>query len=273
MLGLYDYEPSARVRRQAMRMQTRALRRSGAAGRQVLRDIDTYLVGINKWYSANRPDARPFDRGDIYAFNAIKGQFLGEGGGQEVENAMFYDAARDRFGARRGARVYEDLRAAQRPETSTTTSRRARHQTRVPVRRPRGMVRLDNGSFRDRRRRAAGPGRGAASVAPPTEASNTLLVAGDRSAAGTPIFVGGPQIGYNYPGLTLEMGLYGPSIRWRGSTSAPFPGYALIGRTDGFAWMITGGLRRTSSTPTPSGSAAARARATSTAASAAGWSA
>jgi acyl-homoserine lactone acylase PvdQ len=239
VLGLYDYEPSARVRRQAVRQQTRALRRSGAAGRQVLRDIDTFLVGINKWYAENRPDARPFDRGDIYAFNAIKGQFLGEGGGQEVENAMFYDAARDRFGARRGAQVYEDLKQRNDPETSVTTSRRAAVQTRVPVRRPRGMVRLEQGSFRTAGVELPDQGEAAAAVAAPTEASNTLLVAGDRSAAGTPIFVGGPQIGFNYPGLTLEMGLYGPNIRWRGSTSVPFPGYALIGRTDDFAWMIT----------------------------------
>ena len=152
---------------------------------------------------------------------------------------MFYDAARDRFGARRGARVYEDLRQRNDPETSTTTSRRARHQTRVPVRRPRGMVRLEAGSFRTAGVELPDQDEASASVARPTEASNTLLVAGDRSANGRPIFVGGPQIGYNYPGLTLEMGLYGPSIRWRGSTSAPFPGYALIGRTDDFAWMIT----------------------------------
>jgi acyl-homoserine lactone acylase PvdQ len=51
--------------------------------------------------------------------------------------------------------------------------------------------------------------------------------------------VGGPQIGYNYPGLTLEMGLYGPSIRARGATSAPFPGYMLIGRGERFAWTLT----------------------------------
>jgi acyl-homoserine lactone acylase PvdQ len=239
VLGLYDYEPSARVRREVIRQQTRALRRSGRGGRQVLRDIDTFLVGINRWYSANRPDARRFDRGDIYAFNAIKGQFLGQGGGQEVENAMFYDAARDRFGARRGARVYEDLRQRNDPETSTTTRRRARFQTNVPVRRPRGMVRLQNGSFRSAGVRLPDQDEASAAAAPPSEASNTLLVAGDRSAAGRPIFVGGPQIGYNYPGLTLEMGLYGPRIRWRGSTSAPFPGYALIGRTDDFAWMLT----------------------------------
>jgi acyl-homoserine lactone acylase PvdQ len=239
VLDLYDYEPTARVRREVIRRQTRALRRSGADGRQVLRDIDTYLVGINRWYSANLPDARPWDRGDIYAVNAIKGQFLGEGGGQEVANANFYDAARDRFGARRGAQVYEDLRQRNDPETSTTTSRRAPFQTNVPVRRPRGMVRLAAGSFRDAGVPLPDQGGAAAAASVPTEASNTLLVAGDRSANGRPIFVGGPQIGYNYPGLTLEMGVYGPSIRWRGSTSVPYPGYALIGRTDTFAWMIT----------------------------------
>ena len=83
--------------------------------------------------------------------------------------------------------------------------------------------------------------------------------------------VGGPQIGYNYPGLTMEMGLYGPTIRARGATSAPFPGYMLIGR--GGAVRLDADLRRraTSSTPTPSGSAAARARSTATRASAAGW--
>ena len=143
----------------SMRQQTRALRRSGTEGRRVLRDIDTYLAGINRWYSANRPDARAFDRGDIYALNAIKGQFLGQGGGQEVENALFYDAARDRFGARRGAQVYEDLRQRNDPETSTTTSRSARS----PDARP-GAPPARHGAARRRQlplggRRAAGPGR------------------------------------------------------------------------------------------------------------------
>ena len=73
-------------------------------------------------------------------------------------------------------------------------------------------MRLEQGSFRSagvdaaRRRRAA-----AAAAAARPKASNVLLVDGDRSATGTPIMVGGPQIGYNYPGLTMEIGLYGPT--------------------------------------------------------------
>jgi len=239
VLGLFQYRPTAKLRRQVTRQQDAALKAAGTAGRQVLRDIDTYLVGINKWYAANRPDARRFDRADIYALNAIKSQFLGEGGGEEVENALFYDAARDRFGRKRGSAVYEDLRQRNDPETATTTSRRARYQTNVSARRPRGLVELERGSFRSAGVELPGNDAAAAAIPAHTKASNTLLVSGARSATGTPIFVGGPQLGYNYPGLTLEMGLYGPHIRARGATSAPFPGYMLIGRTAQFAWMLT----------------------------------
>ena len=65
------------------------------------------------------------------------------------------------------------------------------------------------------------------------------MVAGKRSRSGHPLFVGGPQIGYFYPGLTLEMDLHGPGWSARGATSAPFPGYILIGRREDFVWTLT----------------------------------
>ena len=65
------------------------------------------------------------------------------------------------------------------------------------------------------------------------------MVAGKRSRSGHPLFVGGPQIGYFYPGLTLEMDLHGPGWTARGATSAPFPGYILIGRREDFVWTLT----------------------------------
>ena len=65
------------------------------------------------------------------------------------------------------------------------------------------------------------------------------MVAGKRSRTGHPLFVGGPQIGYFYPGLTLEMDLHGPGWAARGATTAPFPGYILIGRREDFVWTLT----------------------------------
>jgi acyl-homoserine lactone acylase PvdQ len=70
-------------------------------------------------------------------------------------------------------------------------------------------------------------------------ASNALLVSGKRSATHHPIMVAGPQIGYYYPGLTLEMDLQGPGISERGVTSVPFPGYIFIGRNQDSAWSLT----------------------------------
>ena len=51
--------------------------------------------------------------------------------------------------------------------------------------------------------------------------------------------VGGPQIGYFYPGLTYEIDMNAPGLKWRGATSAPFPGYLLIGRGEDFATTLT----------------------------------
>jgi acyl-homoserine lactone acylase PvdQ len=239
LLGLYTYEPSARVRAQVTRQHVAALNAAGSAGRKVLADIDTYLAGINKWYAENRPSARRFERADVFAVNAFKAQFLGQGGGQEVENALVLDAARGRFGARRGTQVYEDLRQRNDPGTSTTTSRRAPWQTDVSARRARGLVRLARGSFESSAIKLPGASASAAATPQRPKASNVLMVSGSRSATGTPIFAGGPQIGYNSPGLTTEIGLYGPTIRARGATAAPFPGYMLIGRDARAAWTLT----------------------------------
>jgi acyl-homoserine lactone acylase PvdQ len=247
VLGLFSYKPSRSVVAAATRRQTRAIRAQGADGRRLLRDIDTYLVGLNLWYSRNEPTAPKLTRTDIYALNAIKGQYLGQGGGEEVPNGLFLDAARQKLGDKRGTHAYEDLRGRYDPETATTTSHRFRYQTNVSVSHPRGLVRIANGSFRSSAVKLPGSTRAASAYAASTDhpvgayhqASNVLIASGKASQTGSPLFVGGPQIGYNFPGLTLEMGLYGPHIRVRGATSAPFPGYMLIGRGQNDAWTLT----------------------------------
>ena len=65
------------------------------------------------------------------------------------------------------------------------------------------------------------------------------MITKDKSATGNPLMVGGPQIGYFYPGLTYEIDMNAPGLKWRGATSAPFPGYLLIGRGEDFATTLT----------------------------------
>ena len=65
------------------------------------------------------------------------------------------------------------------------------------------------------------------------------MVSAKRSATGHPLFVAGPQIGYFYPGLTLEMDLKGPGIEARGAAMPGGPGDILIGRGQDHAWSLT----------------------------------
>src|SRR6185312_8414642 len=71
------------------------------------------------------------------------------------------------------------------------------------------------------------------------QASNELMIDSQHSDTGHPLLVGGPQIGYFYPGFTYEIDMHAPGLVWRGATSAPFPGYMLIGRGDDFATTLT----------------------------------
>ena len=94
------------------------------------------------------PTRGPFDRGDIYALNAIKAQFLGEGGGAGgPERAVPRRRARPLRRAR-GDRGLRGPAPAQRPgdvDDDAAAARRTRRN--VSGRRPRGLVRLEQGSF------------------------------------------------------------------------------------------------------------------------------
>jgi acyl-homoserine lactone acylase PvdQ len=229
--ALKSFKPSQQTIAEVAR-QTAALEAAGATGRAVLHDIDVYLQGINAYLKATHSLDAPFTRTDIYAFDALKDQFVGEGGGAQAPRAEFLSALIGRFGATKGRAIWNDLRESNDPEAPVSVPGQV--QLQPPPASTRGNVLLDAGSLSasaDRALRAARDGS--------THASNALLVSAARSAGGHPIMVAGPQIGYYYPGLTLEVDLEGPGISQRGATSAPFPGYVFIGRNQDSAWSLT----------------------------------
>lgn len=235
--GLKTFKPSAQTKRVVAR-QTMALRAAGADGRGVLHDLHVYLDGINA-YIRDHGDAlgpythvAPFALADIYAFNALKDQFVGEGGGQQAVNAEFLSALRRRLGSRRGTEVWNDLREARDPETPTSLPGVVHFQPAPKS--TSGNVILDPGSLSAGANHALAVQREFRGYA-----SNALLVSAKRSSTHHPIMVAGPQIGYFYPGLTLEVDLEGPGISQRGVTAAPFPGYVFIGRNQDSAWSLT----------------------------------
>ena len=233
LTSLRRFTPSAQTEGE-IAGQTRVLRSRGRRGRRLLRDIDVYVTGINAALRAGGTTARPWTRNDVYALNALKGQFLGQGGGDEARRTQFLTTLQARLGADRGRSVFDDLRQHDDPEQPATVEGRFPYAP-LPAATS-GNVLIDPGSLvRTPAARLAAP----AAAPEPAQASNVLMVDGKRSATGRPLMVGGPQIGFYYPGFTWEIDMHAPGLVWRGATSAPFPGYLLIGRGPDFATTLT----------------------------------
>jgi acyl-homoserine lactone acylase PvdQ len=233
-------------------------------------DLAEYVAGINAYIAQARSDpskmpaeyaaiGRPqgpddWKGTDTVATALVVGAILGVGGGGELASAQALLAARERFGARRGDRVWRDFRSADDPSAPTTV-RGARFP--YPRRRGarRGLALPDPGSVKVPAVQVAGTGTGADPVptapgAPPSgdpegpgaraaAMSNAILVSARESASGRPLAVFGPQTGYFAPQALMEQEVQAPGISARG---VAFPGvnlYVQIGHGRGYAWSAT----------------------------------
>jgi acyl-homoserine lactone acylase PvdQ len=228
--NLAGFTPTQQTEKEVAK-QTKALLATGAEGHAVLHDIDTYLQGMNAYQSAHSSTLK-FTRNDIYALNAIKDQFVGEGGGNQALNSVFLSSLKRHLGAKRGMKVWDDLREANDPEAPASVPGHVQFQPRPKS--LSGNVLLDPNSLT-----SAASDALAAQDRYRGHASNELMVSGARSATHHPIMVAGPQIGYYYPGLTTEVVENAPGIHQRGVTTAPFPGYIFIGRSQDQSWSLT----------------------------------
>ncbi len=234
--SLQGFEPSAATERFMASQVDRLVDEGGRAGRKVLTDTKDYVAGINAWYDANVPaPSRPpaFTVNDVEASAAAIGAVFGNGGGDEVRRSDFLARLQRRLGTRRGLAVWRDLAEADDPEAPTTVSRPFRYDTPAPRSAPGSPV-VDAGSI-------SPEGVSAARVRARARRgmSNALLLGAQRSKSGRPLAVMGPQVGYSYPGLLMELDLHGPGIDARG---AAFPGvslYVLLGRGPNYAWSAT----------------------------------
>ena len=142
--GLQTFRPSAQTEAYTA-TETKALKRQGKEGKAVLRDIDTYTSGINAYLAATASPNAPWTRNDVYAVNALKGQFVGQGGGREAADSMFLSGLQQQLGKGRGFQAFNDLRQFKNPRNVTTVKGRFPYG-HIPGKHP-GSVVLDNGSF------------------------------------------------------------------------------------------------------------------------------
>jgi acyl-homoserine lactone acylase PvdQ len=213
--------------------QLALIRSAGAKGRQLYDDVRSYVAGINAYYKQRNQGLRPWTMTDVIAVGSLLGANLGVGGGDEIRRSMFLNALALRLGGAGGFEAWRWL--AQKQESGAPVSVDGTFPYDTLTVPQHANVVLDDGSFQ--------PSGGGSPLAfqfhNPVAASNALLVAARRSATGHPLFVAGPQVGYTYPELLLELDLHGGGIDARG---ASFPGlsfYVLLGRGKDFAWSAT----------------------------------
>jgi acyl-homoserine lactone acylase PvdQ len=229
--SLRSFEPSARTERFIAR-QRRLVRQRGKRGRRVLWDVQAYVNGINAYNREAGNDIEPWTYTDVVAVTGLLGQVFGAGGGDEVRSSLLLAELRGRLGGAAGTAVWRDLRSANDPETSVTTRRRFPYVTDRGGRTPGSLV-VDPGSLSSSAAEAA-----RVTQAGRARASNAVLVGRRRSATGHPLAVMGPQLGYFYPQLFLEVDAHGGGIHVRGGALPGLP-YVLIGRARDYAWSAT----------------------------------
>ena len=199
--------------------------RASAKGRQLLKDVDAYIVGINAYIKDHGDYTPHWTRNDVIGIAALIGARFGVGGGGEAWTSQFLSALQAQLGAAKGRAVWNDLRSEQDPETPVSVD--GSFSAGAQPGDESGNVVLDAGSVK------------AAAEVRHANASNALLIATKRSKTGHPLAVMGPQVGYAFPELLTELDLHGGGIDARG---AAFPGisfYILLGRGKDYAWSAT----------------------------------
>jgi Penicillin amidase len=229
-----SFEPSGQTIR-FVASQENVLRRAGAKGRQVLRDLQDWVDGINA-YEASPEQSGPklphAKLSDAIAGFAFIGSIFGNGGGNEVANSDFLARLQRRLGRKAGTQVFRDLREVNDPEAPTTIGKAFPYDG-VPKGRTPGAIVIDPGSETSSEVAAA-----RATVASHHLASNFIIAGHKHSADGHPLAVMGPQLGYYYPEIVMQGDLHGGGIDARGII-APISPYVFIGRGRDFAWSLT----------------------------------
>jgi acyl-homoserine lactone acylase PvdQ len=131
----------------------------GAAGTQMVSDLNSYVAGINAYIAAakSNPTLMPFEYTaidktpqpwqptDVIATASLIGAIFGKGGGNEVQSALTEEAFVKHFGLKAGRAAWENFREADDPSAPTTVSKPFPYETDSPFA-PRGLAMPDPGS-------------------------------------------------------------------------------------------------------------------------------
>ena len=222
----------------------------GDEGEEIIADAQAYADGMNAYWVANDLNREPATVNDVVAVTALIGSIFGAGGGSEAVNAEFLSTLQNTLGDELGRQAWEDLMPSDDPEAPTTLEERFEYGA-LTGGAVTGSVVIDEGSVISLDPRDPAEGSAprlleqpvgfydAAGQPPVIKASNWLLVEPEESSNGTTLAVMGPQLGYYYPEIVMQMHLSGPGIEAQGAAVPGLAMYLLIGHTEDYAWSLT----------------------------------
>lgn len=242
------FVPSAAAE-QMVTDQVERIRTTLPEGEEIISDAQAYADGANAYLLAHPEVAlEPFTVNDVIATTAFIGSIFGAGGGGEAQNAEFLSQLQNRLGADQGRAVWDDLMQTNDPEAPTTIEEVFDYGTFTGGE-VSGSVVIDEGSIISLDPRNPEPGAGpglsdvgffdAAGDPPSRNASNWLTVRPEASASGNSLAVMGPQLGYYYPEIVMQIHLETPEWEAQGAAVPGLAHYILIGRTENYAWSLT----------------------------------
>jgi acyl-homoserine lactone acylase PvdQ len=234
---------------------TDAAARNPEVGPRVLADATAFVDGMNAYIAAARADPSllpaeypilgvtlaDWKLTDVVATSIAFATVIGfaNGGGDEHRNVQLLQALVERFGARGGTRLWDDLRAGEDRDAPVTTRRRFPYMERTGID-PAAVALFDPGSFATRDPIAVAAALREVPPLVPRGMSNWLAITARRAEGGRPILVGGPQTGYFAPQGLIELALEGGGVAARGATPPGLP-YVVLGHTPDYAWTATAG--------------------------------
>lgn len=199
-------------------------------------------------YAALGMAPEPWKPTDFVAIVQLQVDRFGEGGGGELGNAAFLGRLVQRFGAAEGWRVFNDAKWLNDPgaPTSIPGSPTGGEAPEPP---PRILAMAAAGAFekplQDLLALAEPVAAAKRELGLPRFGSNAFIASPSISEGGFGLLYGGPQVGYNVPGLFLELGLHGAGIEAVGLSFAGVGPFIPIGHSGFMAWTTTSGASDT----------------------------
>jgi hypothetical protein len=247
LLGAQNFVPSAETEQLVTDQVDLLVEVYGDEGQQIISDAQAYADGLTAYDEANGGNQEPWTVNDVVAVTAFIGQIFGAGGGSEASNADFLATLIQGLGEEQGRLAWDDAMLFEDPEAPTTIDTPFEYGT-LTGGEVTGAVAIDPGSIISLDPRV--PDTTAASTEqagiipaagppPDRQASNFLIVDSAQSVNDTNLGVMGPQLGYYYPEIVMQIHLSAPGIEAQGAAVPGLSMYMLIGRTRDYAWSLT----------------------------------